>query len=54
MKTIFSSENAANIIPDQRIWSIKECYDKFSECLKTLKGRIVEDENLVWDKVLLS
>ncbi|CAD5110934.1 DgyrCDS291 [Dimorphilus gyrociliatus] len=45
-----TQDNQSNVIPDQRIWSIKECFDKFSNCLKELKERIKDDENLIWDK----
>lgn len=37
-------------LKDQRLWSLKECYDIFSESVSILKQRLKKDSFLVWDK----
>ena len=38
-------------LADQRIWSLKECFDVFSKSVSELKSRITsKDQFLVWDK----
>lgn len=36
---------------DQRLWSLKECYQVFADSLSNLKNRLKDDQDfLVWDK----
>ncbi|RWS03816.1 SUMO-activating enzyme subunit 2-like protein [Dinothrombium tinctorium] len=37
-------------LKDQKIWTIRECYEVFSESLKELKERFNKEGNLIWDK----
>ena len=40
-----------NGLPDQKIWTIKECIDKFNECVEMLKSELTrKGDFLVWDK----
>ncbi|RWS28786.1 SUMO-activating enzyme subunit 2-like protein, partial [Leptotrombidium deliense] len=44
--------NGISFIPlkDQRLWSLKECYDVFAESLMELKKRLNVEKSLIWDK----
>ncbi|XP_064598991.1 SUMO-activating enzyme subunit 2-like [Liolophura sinensis] len=45
--------NTTGVIQDQKVWTVKECVDVFTECLATLKSDLQkqgEDGILVWDK----
>jgi ubiquitin-like 1-activating enzyme E1 B len=37
-------------LKDQRLWSLRECYEMFAESVNDLKGRLVKEPFLVWDK----
>lgn len=37
-------------LKDQRLWSLKECYDVFVGSVQILKDRLKKDSFLVWDK----
>ena len=37
-------------LKDQRLWSLRECYEIFVESLSLLKNRLSNDPFLVWDK----
>lgn len=37
-------------LEDQRLWTLKECYQRFSSCVNDLKARLVPENYLVWDK----
>ena len=40
-----------NGLPDQKIWTIRECVEKFSGCVNQLKKELMEKGDfLVWDK----
>lgn len=40
-----------NGLPDQKIWQIRECIEKFHSCVLLLKGELVKKGDfLVWDK----
>ena len=40
-----------NCLPDQKIWTIKECIEKFQECVEMLKSELMrKGDFLVWDK----
>ncbi|KAG1655429.1 SUMO-activating enzyme subunit 2 [Nymphon striatum] len=45
-------ENENNCMNDQKVWSIKECVQNFSDSINLLKTRLNEssDSNLFWDK----
>lgn len=45
--------NNASVLPDQRIWSLEECYKIFSDSIGSLKcdvEKLAENDHLVWDK----
>lgn len=45
--------NNASVLPDQRIWSLEECYKIFSDSVGALKSdieKLEENDHLVWDK----
>jgi ubiquitin-like 1-activating enzyme E1 B len=45
------SPNNESGLPDQKIWTIKECIDKFSGCVDQLKKELMlKGDFLVWDK----
>ena len=45
------SPNNESGLPDQKIWTIKECIDKFSGCVDQLKEELMlKGDFLVWDK----
>ena len=37
-------------LKDQKLWSLKQCYEKFSQSLDTLKKQLTLENYLVWDK----
>jgi len=48
--TLQQNGNRSAELTDQKLWSLKQCYDLFAASVTTLKGRLVSEEYLVWDK----
>lgn len=52
-ETTNHAANNASVLPDQRIWSLEECYKIFSDSIGALKSdieKLGENDHLVWDK----
>lgn len=54
MCLLTESSESSTVMRDQRVWSMKECAQVFSDCLAGLKKEFAnqgENGMLVWDKV---